>query len=79
MVFGCIFTGGIRRKYERGHAFGLLARNLVDRFENEAQRAEVEFVVGYFGTSWRASVTEAEKLWMSAYTVSDLKPRIIST
>jgi hypothetical protein len=39
---------------------------IVERFRNDEQRAEVNFVVGYFATSWRAPAAEAEKLWQAA-------------
>jgi hypothetical protein len=40
----------------------------VEKYENVQQKAEVNFVVGYFGTSWRRPATEAEELWKLAYT-----------
>ncbi len=67
MVFGAIFKGGVLGKYARGYDFGRLALDLVERHGNAAQRAEVAFVVGYFGTSWRRPAIQAEALWRSAY------------
>ena len=67
MVFGCIFLGGIVGRAETGYEFGRLSLDLVDKFSNEKQRAEVHFVVGYFGTSWMRPVAEAERLWAIAY------------
>lgn len=63
MVYGAIFQGGVLGRHRVGYEFGRLALDLVDRFENERQRAEVAFVVGYFGTSWLRPATEAEALW----------------
>jgi len=67
MVFGCIFLGGIMGRAKTGHEFGRLALGLVEKFHNERQRAEVNFVVGYFGTSWIQPATDAEKLWDLAF------------
>jgi serine/threonine protein kinase len=69
MVHGAIFLGGIVGLHPTGHAFGRLALTLVDRFENEAQRAEVRFVVGYFGTSWMRPSIEAEALFTEALSI----------
>jgi serine/threonine protein kinase/predicted ATPase len=68
MVFGCIFLGGILGNYRRGYEFGRLSLNLVKKYENLRQEAEVHFVVGYFGTSWLQPATEAEALWRTAYS-----------
>ncbi|HEX5656605.1 MAG TPA: protein kinase [Polyangiales bacterium] len=67
MVFGAIFQGGILGRYRTGHDFGELALALVDKYQNERQRAEVSFVVGYFGVSWLRPAREAEALWQTAY------------
>jgi predicted ATPase len=67
MVFGCIFQGGVLGNHRAGHEFGRLALNLVEKYENEQQKAEVHFVVGYFGTSWLEPSTRAEALWRVAY------------
>ena len=67
MVFGSIFHGGVLGNYRFGYDFGRLALALVDRYRNDQQRAEVNFVVGYFGTSWLRPATEAEALWKRAY------------
>jgi len=68
MVFGCIFLGGILGNHRRGYEFGRLSLDLVEKYENLSQKAEVHFVVGYFGTSWLRPVTEAEELWRTAYS-----------
>jgi hypothetical protein len=67
MVFGSIFLGGILGNYRRGHEFGRLALDLVKKYDNVQQKAEVNFVVGYFGTSWLRPATEAEELWRTAF------------
>ncbi len=66
MVYGAIFKGGVLGRHGVGHAWGKLALALVDRFANDAQRAEVNFVVGYFGTSWREPAVNAEALYRRA-------------
>jgi serine/threonine protein kinase len=67
MVFGAIFQGGVLGRHRVGYDFGRLALALVERHGNVRQRAEVHFVVGYFGTSWLRPATEAEELWRIAY------------
>ena len=67
MVFGCIFLGGIVGRAKTGYEYGRLALDLVDKFQNHEQRAEVNFVVGYFGTSWMRPAIEAELLWETAF------------
>ncbi|MET0285889.1 MAG: AAA family ATPase, partial [Polyangiales bacterium] len=67
MVFGTIFQGGILGRYQTGHDFGQLALALVDKYKNERQRAEVSFVVGYFGIAWLRPALEAERLWRTAF------------
>jgi serine/threonine protein kinase/tetratricopeptide (TPR) repeat protein len=67
MVFGAIFQGGILKRYAVGHELGQLALALIDKYRNERQRAEVSFVVGYFGMSWLRPATEAEALWRKAF------------
>jgi serine/threonine protein kinase/predicted ATPase len=67
LVFGAIFQGGILRRYVVGHELGQLALALIDKYKNERQRAEVSFVVGYFGTSWLRPAIEAEALWLKAF------------
>jgi serine/threonine protein kinase/predicted ATPase len=67
MVFGSIFHGGVLGNHRFGYEFGRLALSLVERYRNEQQRAEVNFVVGYFGTSWLRPAVEAEALWKIAY------------
>ncbi|MCY2967044.1 MAG: protein kinase [Planctomycetota bacterium] len=67
MVFGAIFQGGVMGNHPVGHEFGQLALSIIDKFQQERQRPEVTFVVGYFGTSWLRPATEAEALWRITY------------
>lgn len=67
MVFGCIFRGGVIGNHRVGYEYGQLALDLVQKYDNDSQRAEVHFVVGYFGTSWLRPATEAEALWRIAF------------
>ncbi len=67
MVFGCIFVGGIVGRHVRGHAFGQLALTLVEKFQSPWMRAEVQFVNGYFATSWLKPARDAEALWRQAW------------
>lgn len=67
MVFGAIFQGGIMGRYKTGYDLGRVALELIEKYENERQRAEVSFVVGYFGTSWLRPAEDAEALWATAF------------
>ena len=66
MAVGAIFYGGILGRYDSGYEYGRLALKLVDRYDARRIRAEVNFVVGYFGTSWKRPAQEAERLWQTA-------------
>ncbi len=67
MVFGSIFQGGVLGNHPVGYDYGRLALSIVDKYQQEKQRPEVSFVVGYFGTSWMRPATEAEELWRTTY------------
>ena len=67
MVFGSIFQGGVLGNHSVGYDYGRLALSIVDKFQQEKQRPEVSFVVGYFGTSWMRPATESEALWRTTY------------
>ena len=67
IAFGAIFLGGILGRHRAGREFGQLSLDLVERYNNDAQRAEINFVVGYFGTSWLRPSCEAEALWRTAF------------
>jgi tetratricopeptide (TPR) repeat protein len=67
MAFGAIFIGGIMGRYRDGHDFGRLSLDLVDTYDDDVHRAEVNFVVGYFGTSWLNPSRKAEELFERAF------------
>ncbi|MGC2637325.1 MAG: protein kinase [Acidobacteriaceae bacterium] len=67
MAVGSIFLGGILGRYPAGYEFGQASLQLVERYHADRIRAEVNFVVGYFGTSWRRPALEAEQLWQVAH------------
>lgn len=67
MAVGTIFIGGILGRHRDGYEFGNACLELVEKYDNGRQRAEVNFVVGYFGTSWLRPASEAERLWEIAY------------
>ncbi|QOP41061.1 diguanylate cyclase [Sulfurimonas marina] len=66
-VFGVIFQGGILGDHTAGFDYYRLSINMLHRFENTIQHAEVKFVSGYFATSWKQSAAMTEKLWEEAY------------
>jgi serine/threonine protein kinase len=66
MAMGAIFLGGIVGRYGVGYEYGRASLDLVERYDAKRIRAEVNFVVGYFGTSWRRTATDAEALWRVA-------------
>jgi serine/threonine protein kinase len=67
MAFGSIFLGGVMGNHRVGYQFGRLTLDLAEKYQVHHQKAEVHFVVGYFGTSWIRPATEAERLWEIAY------------
>ncbi len=67
MVFGVIFQGGILGNHKLGYEYGQLSLNMLDRFNNTYQRAEVEFVFNYFSNSWKNSSLDTEINWHKAY------------
>jgi hypothetical protein len=68
MAFGSIFLGGILGRHRDGYEFGRLSLDLVEKYEDDIHRAEVNFVVGYFGTSWLKPSQSAEELFDRAFT-----------
>lgn len=66
-VFGVIFQGGILGAHVQGFDYYRLSINMLKRFENTIQHAEVKFVSGYFATSWKQSAAKTEELWEEAY------------
>jgi len=67
MAFGSIFLGGILGRYRDGYEFGRLSLDLVEKYRDDIHRAEVNFVVGYFGTSWLQPAQRAEELFDRAF------------
>ncbi|MCW8822051.1 MAG: diguanylate cyclase [Sulfurovum sp.] len=66
-VFGVIFQGAIVGNHDTGFAYSKLSFDMLERFDNKIQHAEVKFVSGYFGTSWKQPAIETEENWMQAY------------
>jgi predicted ATPase/class 3 adenylate cyclase len=67
LVLGGIFMGGVLGNHQSGYEFGQLALGLIERFKNLQQKAEVNFVYGYFAHSWVRPATETEEYWRVAY------------
>lgn len=67
MVHGVIFLGGVLGGHQIGYEMGRLALDMVEKYQQHGQRAEVQFVVGYFGTAWLRPATEVEALWRRAW------------
>ncbi|UPT76789.1 diguanylate cyclase [Sulfurovum sp. XGS-02] len=66
-VYGVIFEGGILRNHKLGYAYSRFSFDMLKRFENTTQHAEVQFVCGYFGISWIRPAMETEEVWHNAY------------
>lgn len=66
MVFGVIFLGGVRGDHGAGYDYGQLSLALLDRYQNQRQRAEVNFVYGYFAHSWTHPAEDTERYWHEA-------------
>ena len=66
-VFGVIFQGAIVGDHAKGYAYSRLALQMLERFDNTVQHAEVRFVSGYFATSWRQPAAQTEQQWQIAY------------
>ncbi len=66
-VFGVIFQGAILGNHQTGYDYSRLSFDMLERFDNTTQHAEVKFVSGYFGTSWTLPAAETEELWSTAY------------
>lgn len=67
IVFGIIFQSGVLGKHKIGYEYGRLSLALLERFGNQLQKAEVEFVFGYFAHSWSQPSASTEVLWHSAF------------
>jgi predicted ATPase/class 3 adenylate cyclase len=75
LVLGSIFQGGVMGNHAAGYDWGQLSLELVEKFANSKQRAEVQFVYGYFAHSWTKPLRETEeyfrKAWRSAVDSGD--------
>ncbi|WP_373018010.1 diguanylate cyclase [Thiomicrorhabdus sp.] len=67
IVFGIIFQGGVLGKHKIGYEYGQLSMALVERYGNVLQKAEVQFVFGYFAMSWQKASAVTEQHWFDAY------------
>ncbi|MDG6774653.1 diguanylate cyclase [Thiomicrorhabdus sp. ZW0627] len=67
IVFGIIFQGGVLGKHKIGYEYGKLSMALVERYGNTQQKAEVQFVFGYFAMSWQKASAFTEQNWFDAY------------
>lgn len=67
MVFGVIFQGGILGNHKLGYAYSQFSFDMLKRFDNNIQHAEVKFVCGYFASSWEQPALETEEIWHTAY------------
>jgi predicted ATPase len=67
IAVGSIFYGGILGRYKDGYEFGRVSLDLVERYGAARIRPEVNFVIGYFGTSWQRPAEEAEVLFSIAH------------
>lgn len=67
LVAGSIFQGGVLGRHAVGFDWGRLAIDLIDRFDNAKQRAEVLFVFAYFANSWSRPLIDTEALFRSAW------------
>ena len=67
MVFGVIFVGGVMGNHATGYEYGQLSLALLDKYNNDRQRAEVNFVYGYFANSWAHPASDTEQYWNTSY------------
>lgn len=66
MVFGVIFLGGVLGNHQAGYDYGRLSLGLLDQYANQRQKAEVNFVYGYFAHSWTHPAADTETYWRVA-------------
>ena len=64
---GPIFQGAILNNPEAARDWGGLCIDLLDRFDNAKQRAEVNFVYAYFAHSWTHPLKSTETYFARAY------------
>jgi len=66
-VFGVIFQGAILGNHDLGYEYSQFSFDMLKRFDNTTQHAEVQFVCGYFGLSWKQPASQTEQIWHRAY------------
>lgn len=66
-VFGVIFQGAILGNHTLGYEYNKLSYEMLKKFNNTTQHAEVKFVCNYFSTSWKMPSMIAEENWNEAY------------
>ncbi|MGZ8184279.1 MAG: protein kinase domain-containing protein [Methylobacter sp.] len=66
MVFGVIFLGSVLGNHQAGYDYGRLSLGLLDQYANQRQKAEVNFVYGYFAHSWMHAAADTEIYWRVA-------------
>lgn len=66
-VFGVIFQGAILGNHTLGYEYNKLSYEMLKKFNNTTQHAEVKFVCNYFSTSWKLPSINAEENWTEAY------------
>ncbi|MDD2699468.1 MAG: response regulator [Arcobacteraceae bacterium] len=66
-VFGVIFQGGILGNHNLGYEYNKLSHEMLKKFNNKIQHAEVKFVSNYFSTSWKLPSSQTELNWHEAY------------
>jgi predicted ATPase/class 3 adenylate cyclase len=67
LAYGVIFSGGILGNPQAGLDYGRLVLSLIDKFDNRALKAEVNFVYGYFAHSWSQPLATTEEYFRAAY------------
>jgi class 3 adenylate cyclase len=67
LAFGPIFHGAILNNKTSGFEFGKLTLSILDKFKNKTNKAEINFVVGYFAIPWKQPATVMENYYQIAY------------
>jgi predicted ATPase/class 3 adenylate cyclase len=68
LAHGVIFVGGVMGDHGAGREWGRLVLELADRDGTGKQKAEVNFVYGYFANSWSFPLADTERYYRIAYT-----------
>lgn len=64
---GPIFQSGVLGRHKAGHEWGQLCLALLEKSGSSQQRAEVNFVYGYFAHSWMNPLVTTEEYYRTAY------------